>query len=122
MRLSRGAYRAVHAAPRAEPPRGVASLPAPTGLQVESWRLLWEEFAADPDAQAALAAWQRARDHALPEARSLVDAPGAHEVAHRRLVRADHDALMAGREKPAGPIVRLPGRQAAHVGDDDERG
>jgi hypothetical protein len=69
MQLSRGAYRAVRSAPRGEPARGVV----PTGLQVESWRLLWEEHAADPDAQAALAAWEREREHALPDARALVE-------------------------------------------------
>jgi hypothetical protein len=110
MRLSRGAYRAVHAAPRAEPPRGVASLPAPTGLQVESWRLLWEEYAADPDAQAALAAWQRARDHALPEARALVErfVAGAVDLAAFRAEldrRAKADWRALALRGPAGAMV-----------------
>jgi len=71
MKLSRGAYRAVHPATRDAAPQ--ADAPRLTALQIESWRLLWEEYAADPDAQAALAACERAREHALPAARALVE-------------------------------------------------
>jgi len=55
--------------------RGSATARAavPTGLQAESWRLLWEEHASDPDAVAARTAWMRARDVALPGLRALLD-------------------------------------------------
>jgi hypothetical protein len=92
-----------------------------TGLQVESWRLLWEEHAADPDAQAALAAWERARALALPEARALVERFVAGEIALDpfratldRRAKADWRALAL--RGPAGAM--LLNQIAKRVADD----
>ena len=83
---------------------------APTGLQAESWRLLWEEHAADPDAQAAAAAWERARAHALPAARALLQRFLAGELDAAELrAELDHRAKSDWRalalRGPAGAMV-----------------
>jgi hypothetical protein len=64
MKLSR---RALAAAVR--PPLGAP----PTGLQAESWRLLREELAADPEGAAEYERWAARRHGALPELRALVE-------------------------------------------------
>src|SRR5215211_7827823 len=43
-----------------------------TGLQLESWRLLWEQLVADAEAVAELREWEARRRTALPEMRDVL--------------------------------------------------
>ena len=65
--------RAGAAGPRASGSR-MPEVPAPaplTGLQIESWRLLRDEWAADAGAQAEWRVWEAGRTRAQPEAAAL---------------------------------------------------
>ncbi|HVE80244.1 MAG TPA: hypothetical protein VNA89_15365 [Gemmatimonadaceae bacterium] len=62
MKASHSARHAVVASPA----------PALTGLQAESWRLLWEELRADAAALAECRAWGERRSRALPEITALL--------------------------------------------------
>jgi hypothetical protein len=77
MRLSRGSSGAVphvEAGPRLRP------------MQIESWRLLWEEYAADRAAQADRRAWQSHRARVRPEIAALLQRflTGETDVAELR--------------------------------------
>jgi len=51
-----------------------AAAPALTGLQAESWRLLWEELLGDAEALAECRAWEERRGRVRPEALELLGA------------------------------------------------
>jgi len=58
MKLSRGAY--------------AAAVHTPSGLQVESWRLLWEELAGDAAALGECEAWKARRREVRPQLAELL--------------------------------------------------
>jgi hypothetical protein len=83
MRLSRGSSGAashVEAGPRLRP------------MQIESWRLLWEEYARDRAAQADRRLWETQRSRVRPEVAALlgrfltgeIDVPGLRATFDRR--------------------------------------
>jgi hypothetical protein len=74
--------------------------PLPTRLQLESWRLLWEELVRDPESRAELRAWIERRSRVRPELLELLERflTGAVDVEQLRATfdrrtRTDWDAF-----------------------------